>query len=89
MAKTLAHLESKYISEIVLRLNDDVYGANGELDEFQIKRRLIETIHARTDYAYTATDMMPVWLVADIVREVWGYMDRQHVETIATCTLDL
>jgi hypothetical protein len=49
------HLESNYINTIALSLNEDVYSANGDLDDFEIKERLIAT-----DYAYAGTGLVPI-----------------------------
>jgi hypothetical protein len=74
------HLESNYIDTIALSLDEDVYGANGDLDELEIKQNLIEKIHAHTDYQYVANGMMPVWAAADLIRSVWEQKDRDCVE---------
>jgi hypothetical protein len=76
---TIKHLYSDYIDDIALGLDEDVYGANGDLDESQIKSRLIANIHRRTDCQYAANDMMPVWAAADLIRSVWEYMDRKYM----------
>ena len=73
---TIKHLEYDYINTIALELSEDVHGANGDLDDQEIKRRLIEAIHDHTDYAYHDTGMMPVWRAADLIRSVWEYMDQ-------------
>jgi hypothetical protein len=49
---SIKHLQSDTINDIALSLNEDVYGSSGDLDECQIKERLIENIHASTDYRY-------------------------------------
>ena len=56
----MKHLESNYINTIALSLNEDVYGANGDLDDFEIKERLIENIHNATGYAYAETGLVLV-----------------------------
>jgi hypothetical protein len=77
----LKHLERRRPNLLALRLSDDVYG--GDLDDQQIKRRLIEEIHLRTDHEYAATDMMPVWHTADLIRSVWEYMDNRLMEVLS------
>jgi hypothetical protein len=77
------HLSSDHIDTIALDLDLDVYGANGDLDDGEIKKNLIENIHARTDYAYADTGLMPVWHVADLIRSVWEHKDREHKELMA------
>ncbi|WP_256806333.1 hypothetical protein [Bradyrhizobium sp. Bra64] len=47
---TLDHLESHYIDSIALSLDEDVYGANGELDDLEIRSRLMEKIVAQCNY---------------------------------------
>jgi hypothetical protein len=80
---TIKHLSSNYIDIIALSLDEDVYGANGDLDDVEIKRRLIENIHARTDYAYAESELMPVWHAADLIKSVWAYIDRKYMELLA------
>lgn len=80
---TIKHLNSDHINDIALSLDEDVYGANGDLDESQIKSRLIMNIHYATDYQYVAHDMMPVWAAADLIRSVWEYMDRRYMSEIS------
>jgi hypothetical protein len=46
----MKHLESDHINGIVLQLSEDFYGANGELDEFQIRDRLMEAIIERCNH---------------------------------------
>jgi hypothetical protein len=79
---TIKHLHSDYINNIASGLDEDVYGANGDLDEFEIDERLIENIHEWTGHQYFRTGVMPVWHAARMVRSVWEYMDRKHMEEI-------
>jgi hypothetical protein len=65
------------IFDVALGLEEDIQGANGELDAFDIHERLVERIHDYTGGAYFATGMMPVGHVARIVRSVWEFRDRQ------------
>jgi hypothetical protein len=82
IAMAIKHLESEYIDDIVLGLDEDVYGANGDFNEHEIKQRLIENIHRRTDHQYAFSGRMPVWAVADLIRSVWEYMDRKAMAMI-------
>jgi hypothetical protein len=38
------HLENRYIDSIASGLDGDFYGASGEMDEFQIRRAVMEAI---------------------------------------------
>jgi hypothetical protein len=75
---TMKHLKSNDIDLIALSLSEDVYGASGDFKESDIKPRLIEHIHRETDYHYATTGMMPVSVVADLIRSIWEFMDRKH-----------
>ena len=79
---SINHLKSDHINLFALGLAEDVYGSNGDLDELEIKQRLIEQIHAHADYQYAASGMMPVWATADLIRSVWEYMDRKYMDQI-------
>jgi hypothetical protein len=77
---TIKHLSSDHINTIALSLSEDVYGANGDLHDVEITSRLIDHIHAATDYAYTDSERIPVWIAADLIQSVWEYMDRRYME---------
>jgi hypothetical protein len=74
------HLNSGYINMIALGLDEDVYGANGNLDEIQILERLIRNVHNHTGHQYAQTGMIPVGAVAALVRSVWEYKVREVME---------
>jgi hypothetical protein len=80
---TIKHLSSDIINNIALSLNEDVYGANGDLDTREIHERLITHIHHASDYAYAVSGLVPVSAVADLIRSVWEYEDRKHMELLA------
>jgi hypothetical protein len=79
----MKHLASNSINEIALSLGEDVYGANGDLTDEQIRNRLVATIHVATDYQYTQTGLLPVQLVAALIRSVWEYEDRKLTKLLA------
>jgi hypothetical protein len=76
------HLEVDIINQIALGLDEDVYGASGDLSECEIIARLIENIHQATNYQAT-NGTLPIGEVAQLVRGVWEYMDRQYTEVMA------
>jgi hypothetical protein len=78
---TIKHLQSDTINCIALSLDEDVYGSNGDLDEFQIRDHLIENIHAATGYQYG--DTIPVHVVANLIQSVWEYEDRKYMDEIS------
>ena len=80
---TIEHLAHKTISNIALSLDEDVYGSNGDLDRWQIHDRLIENIHAATNYAYAESRLVPIDAVASLIRSVWEYKDRMCMEETA------
>jgi hypothetical protein len=57
----------------------DVYGASGDLDEGQIRDRLIATIHGVTNYAYR-DNLIPVETAAGLILGVWEDKDRDVME---------
>jgi hypothetical protein len=52
----IKHLESDHINDIALQLGEDVYGAYGDLDEFEIHEHLMQAIveHCNFHIATTA-----------------------------------
>ena len=84
MDTTIKHLASEHIDDIALSLDEDVYGANGDLDELQIKERLIANIHAATDYAHVETGMIPIRRVASLIQSVWEHQDRKYMAELRT-----
>jgi hypothetical protein len=83
---TIRHLESDFINEIALGLDEDVYGANGDLDEVQITERVIENIHDFTGDSYREAGLIPVAHVARLIQSVWEYMDRKRLDEIVHIT---
>jgi hypothetical protein len=77
------HLTSTAINDIALSLDEDVYGANGDLSELEIRERLISNIHDATDYAYVRNGMIPIGAVASLIQAVWEYEDRKYTELMA------
>jgi hypothetical protein len=81
---TIKHLMSDDINTIALSLDEDIYGANGDLDDQEIAERLIENIHRATDYRYFTGAMVPIGTVASLIRNVWEYKDRKYMNLICT-----
>ena len=79
---TIKHLLNDVINDIALTLDEDVYGSNGDLDEFQIRDRLVENIHATTDYRYAEDGMIPVRVVASLIQSVWEHEDRKYMDLL-------
>jgi hypothetical protein len=79
----MKHLDATSIDEIALSLDEDVYGANGELTDKQILTRLIMTIHIETNYQYIRTGLLPVEQVAALIKSVWEYKDRESTKLLA------
>jgi hypothetical protein len=69
--------------EISQGLNDDVYGAIGELDRPTIIKRVVENIHSATLREYEKTGLIPVLTVAWLIESVWRYKDDEVCECIA------
>jgi hypothetical protein len=46
----MKYLEGGYTSRIALSLTEDIYGANGDLDEFQVQDRLMKAIIEWCEY---------------------------------------
>jgi hypothetical protein len=80
---SIKHLQSDDINDIALSLDEDVYGSNGDLDEFQIKERLLANIHASTNYQYADSGMIPIEVVASLIQGVWEYEDRKFMDELA------
>jgi hypothetical protein len=81
-AMTIKHLESDTINDIALGLDEDIYGANGDLDQFQIRERIVENIHGATNHQYATSGLVPVGTVAGLILSIWEYKDRQVMEEI-------
>jgi hypothetical protein len=47
---TIKHLDGDYINPIAFQLDEDVYGANGDLDDLEVKSRLMEAIVSQCNY---------------------------------------
>jgi hypothetical protein len=62
----LKHLESDYIDDIALCLDEDVYGASGGLSEEEIFDRLIAKIHESTQHSFIKSGMVPVRTVGHL-----------------------
>ena len=56
---------------------EDVYGASGDFTDKQIHERLIAKIHEETNHQYAADGMIPVAVVANLLMDVWAFMDRE------------
>jgi hypothetical protein len=76
------HLASDSIDEIALSLDEDVYGANGDLTDEQIRNRLVANIHIATDHQYIQTGLLPARLVAALIKSVWEYEDRKVMKLL-------
>ena len=74
------HLKSDYINDIALQLDEDVYGANGELDDQEIRDRLMETIIDQCNYPVDGR--VDVWQAANLILGVWKYKDRNLMNAI-------
>jgi hypothetical protein len=84
---TIEHLAYEHFHDnIALCLDEDVYGANGNLDRWQILERLVENIHAATNYQFKETGLIPERSVASLILHVWQYMDRKYMEEIGRAT---
>jgi hypothetical protein len=64
------HLQSDTINRIALSLDEDVYGANGDLTREQILDCVVDNIHAQTNYAYAKTGTVPLDAVARMIMGV-------------------
>jgi hypothetical protein len=85
---SLRHLKSDHVDLIALGLDEDVYGANGDLDDFEIKKRLVQRIHEATN---CYEDAIPVWSVANLIYSVWADKDRDVMDLLCghgSVTLD-
>jgi hypothetical protein len=80
----MKHLLNHDLCDLAMQLSDDVYGANGDLDDLEIKGRLIERIHDYTNYQYKNAGVIPVDHVASIIRSVWEHMDRSVMEEMGS-----
>jgi hypothetical protein len=80
---TIKHLKSDHIDPIALGLNMDVYDG---LSDTEIKARMIERINAATERRYEAGQIIPVAVVADLIRSAWEYMDRQQMDAVISIT---
>lgn len=78
---SIPHLETATINTIALNLDEDVYGANGDLTDEQINEHLIENIRDVTDYQFG--DLIPVQIVANLIRRVWEHEDRKLMDATA------
>lgn len=81
---TIKHLDCDpfhVIDRIGLHLDENVYGANGEKNEEEIRADLIEDIRMATDH--WADDAIPVGAVASLLWSLWQYKDRQHMDELA------
>jgi hypothetical protein len=58
------HLASGYVNITALCLDKDVYGANGDKSDEEIRDHLIRKIHEDTDYQHYETGLIPVGVVA-------------------------
>ena len=57
------------IKHLALSLDEDVYGADGDLYDARIREYLIQRIHEYTDHVYATSGMIPVEVVADMIRK--------------------
>jgi hypothetical protein len=69
---TPKHLQLDFVDIIALGLDEDIYGANGDLSEIEIEKRLIENIHHRNGFQYHDSRMLPVDVVARLIRQRLG-----------------
>ncbi len=80
---TIDHLSSDRIDEIALSLDLDVYGANGDWSETEIRDRLIAKVHESTGWQFYESDTIPVYAVASLLFLMWTYMDREQMNLLA------
>jgi hypothetical protein len=71
-------------SDMLVALTEDICGANGGLDYFQIQDRLIENIHHVTGFSYKETGTLPVETVAKLIRAIWEIHAWDIYEAVET-----
>jgi hypothetical protein len=88
MTGLLPHLKDKLISDIALQLDEDYYGANGDINEAQIRRRLMENICAAVDHSVSIEKheyepSLSLWAVASLITQVWKHKDADVHQAMA------
>jgi hypothetical protein len=83
-----SHLKSQRIDFIALGLSEDVYGANGDLADAEIDRRLIEAVHGETNDSFRASGQVPVDVVAHLLRRLWEFEDRLVMQAMIDAARD-
>jgi hypothetical protein len=88
----LDHLKSKCIDDIGLLLDEDVYGANGDLSDEDIIKRLVLAIKDRVASCgggvpgvVNANVSVHIGVVAALIFRVWAYGDRQRTDFMSWC----
>ena len=79
------HLIDHRGSSLAEQLHNDTYGS--DLTDSEIHDRLISSIHLNTDSIDIENNMVPIGRVADLIRSVWEYVDRE-VETESCAALE-
>jgi hypothetical protein len=77
------HLKSDHIDKIALQLDEDVYGANGDLSDHQIRYRLMEAIIVQLGVLKPVMDVhtpsLSLAQAADLILGVWRDKDRDYM----------
>jgi hypothetical protein len=80
------HLKDNYICDIAQQLDEDY--ANGDLDEGQIRRRVMESICAAVDHSvsiekHEGEPALSLSTIASLIEQVWKHKDAALHEAIA------
>jgi hypothetical protein len=74
-------LADLYVDYITLCLNEDVFGANGELTEEQIRERLIHNIREQTEIC---GDLIPIRSAANLLLSMHRHMSERAHEMLVS-----
>jgi hypothetical protein len=82
----LKHLKTDHINHLALCLDEDVYCANGDLDDEEIETRVIENIHEATGHRYADggyIPSIPLRTAARLIISVWQSKDRDYMQALS------
>lgn len=87
----MIYLESNDVYDIALQLDEDVHGANGDLDNLQIHHRLMQAIaDACSSHRLVDSDLgdvnkpaLTLCLAADLVLGIWRYKEREAMALLS------
>jgi hypothetical protein len=87
MSELLRHLKNKPICDIAQRLDEDYYGANGDLNEEEIRFRVMQGICGAVDHSVSIEKheyepALSLNAVASLLVQLWKHKDADVNEAV-------